>query len=113
MNHEIIIKRAGKPVQYATADLSDYKEIQKLVGGFFEVVRLPDGILLIVNEEGRIRNLPLNLTIADYPFYGDVFFCSSIEDEMVGLTDYQMESLLEILHIDKKLEDFKREGVHE
>lgn len=36
-------------------------EIQGAVGGFFEIVRVPDpSVMLLVNEEGLILNLPLN-----------------------------------------------------
>lgn len=38
------------------------KEAQELVGGYIEPVRMTDAKLcLIVNEEGLLRNLPLNI----------------------------------------------------
>ena len=41
------------------------RELQLLVGGYIEAVRLPAdslqcGLWLIVNEEGRLQNLPVN-----------------------------------------------------
>ena len=36
------------------------KEAQDFVGGMVECVRWPNGDLLIVNEEGKLMNLPLN-----------------------------------------------------
>ena len=36
------------------------EELQSIVGGYIEVIRLPDERILIVNEEGRLRNLPPN-----------------------------------------------------
>lgn len=36
------------------------KEMQEFVGGYIELVHLRDGRQMIVNEEGRIHNLPLN-----------------------------------------------------
>jgi len=36
------------------------KEAQKFVGGLVELVNLPDGDQLLVNEEGIMHNLPLN-----------------------------------------------------
>ena len=36
------------------------KEAQKFVGGYVEGIPFPNGDYLIVNEEGKLRNLPLN-----------------------------------------------------
>lgn len=40
-------------------------ELQSLVGGYIEFVRFDDGSAMIVNEEGRLRGLPVN-PIASY-----------------------------------------------
>ena len=37
-----------------------YKEVSKFVGGMVECVQFPNGDLLLLNEEGKIFNLPLN-----------------------------------------------------
>lgn len=36
------------------------KLMQDTVGGWIEVVRLPDGKLLVVDEEGKLRDKPYN-----------------------------------------------------
>ena len=36
------------------------KEAQDFVGGYVECITFPNGDLLIINEEGKLRNLPLN-----------------------------------------------------
>ena len=36
------------------------KEAQAFVGGYVECITWPNGDLLIVNEEGKLRQLPLN-----------------------------------------------------
>ena len=36
------------------------KEAQDFVGGYVECITWPNGDLLIVNEEGKLRQLPLN-----------------------------------------------------
>ena len=38
----------------------DLKGAQEFVGGYVECITFPNGDLLIVNEEGKLRNLPLN-----------------------------------------------------
>ena len=37
------------------------EEMQKIVGGYIEVIRLKDGRLMIVNEEGLLQGLPVNI----------------------------------------------------
>ena len=38
----------------------DYKAVSKFVGGMVECVTLPNGDLLLLNEEGKLMGLPLN-----------------------------------------------------
>jgi len=41
-------------------DEPDYKAASKFVGGMVECITFPNGDVLIVNEEGKLMNLPLN-----------------------------------------------------
>ena len=41
-------------------DEPDLETAQKFVGGYVEGIPFPNGDYLIVNEEGKLRNLPLN-----------------------------------------------------
>ena len=38
----------------------NYEEVSKFVGGMVECVQFPNGDYLIINEEGKIMQLPLN-----------------------------------------------------
>ena len=42
-------------------DEPDLKAAQEFVGGWVEGITFPNGDYLIINEEGKIHNLPLNL----------------------------------------------------
>ena len=58
------------------------EELQGYVGGYIEIVVLPSGQFLVVNEEGIIHGLPLNVyasAIAYQPIVGDVLQCKSSE----------------------------------
>lgn len=51
------------------------EEVQKVVGGYVEVVRLPHNMKMLVNEEGILMKLPLNLLasqMANQKIVGDV-----------------------------------------
>jgi hypothetical protein len=41
-------------------DEPDYKAVSKFVGGMVEVVSMPNGDLLLLNEEGKLMGLPVN-----------------------------------------------------
>ncbi len=42
-------------------DEPDLKTAQAFVGGYVECITFPNGDLLIVNEEGKLMGLPLNV----------------------------------------------------
>lgn len=60
------------------------EQMQEIVGGYIEMISLPDGRHMILNEEGKLTSLPVNLiatTLAegvlggmDY-IAGDVLVC--------------------------------------
>ena len=39
----------------------DLEAAQKFVGGYVEGITFPNGDYLIINEEGKLKNLPLNV----------------------------------------------------
>ena len=41
-------------------DEPSLKEAQEFVGGYVEGITFPNGDYLIINEEGKLKNLPLN-----------------------------------------------------
>ena len=41
-------------------DEPNLKEAQEFVGGYVEGITFPNGDYLIINEEGKLKNLPLN-----------------------------------------------------
>ena len=36
------------------------EELQRMVGGYIEVVPLSEGRLMVLNEEGKLKGLPMN-----------------------------------------------------
>lgn len=84
---------------YATgsADIIDttteLPALQKHVDGWIEmlhVANLGDVLVMVVNEEGRIRGMPFNeiaSELAGQPLAGDVLVFGSIDSDG-GLTDY-------------------------
>ena len=70
----VVTKEPGKDPKVNTIT-NDLKGIQKAVGGFFEVVRYWDNIVLVCNDNGKFEGLPYNFTFYDDDIVGPVFFC--------------------------------------
>jgi len=53
--------------------------LQKLVNGYIEIVPTKDGKLMVLNEEGKLKNLPINMTATNMVeldvIVGDVVVC--------------------------------------
>jgi hypothetical protein len=81
---KIVIKRPGEPAE--AMDISDSLEKwQELVGGYIECVSLTPHMAMIVNEEGKIKNLPKNFPWRDDYIVGNALF--------VGIKDYDLADL--------------------
>jgi hypothetical protein len=83
MKFALIIKANGEEIPVQPANGTDFslEELQNIVGGYIETVMLPNGNLLVLNEEGKLEGLPLNTTATDLynnPYdaiVGDVLVC--------------------------------------
>lgn len=79
-----IIKTTGEIIETEPSNGTDFSltELQAVVGGFIEVVHLPDGRLMVVNDEGKLNGLPVNPKASElYPdiIVGDVLVCEHYE----------------------------------
>ena len=80
---EVIIKRTDEEIGHKTAISNTLKNLQTHVGGYIECVTLSPELVIICNEEGRIRNLPYNCRIAGVDFYGDIII-AGVDGEEFG-----------------------------
>jgi len=58
-----IVKRPDEQFGHVTWVSDSLKNLQNTVGGYIETVTLDNGLVLICNEEGRLRNMPYNFTL--------------------------------------------------
>ena len=98
------------------ANFDDYKKIQKAIGGYIEPVHTKTlfnyfkaPICMLVDEEGLIKNLPVNVVASHFYGFndhghaiaGDAIFALSIGENLIGLGDRDSEQWME-----KMLKDF-------
>lgn len=94
------------------------KKIDELVDGHPEYTVPREGICIAVNEEGKIKGLPLNRSLVDDDgsiqdiFAGTmvIFGCNDTE-EICSLTDEQVVSLLDEFGEPETPDDWVDEGV--
>ena len=96
-----------------------YKQMNEAVGGYYENVyprRLKEGFVMVVNEEGLLKELPLNI-VGSYlyesdkhgqPIVGNVIILKlghfQGEPDVVGLTDDEANEIMkDLLKIVEKL----------
>lgn len=84
----IPIVGAIQPVQPRAGESFTLKELQTIVGGYIELLRVGRDELMFVNEDGKQLGLPLNIRAtalmrgrigADDFIVGDVIICSPAE----------------------------------
>lgn len=53
-----LVEPNGEPV--LLTELPNFKKAQEIVGGDVEVIRMSDGRKMLANEDGNIKQLPVN-----------------------------------------------------
>lgn len=103
---KIVILEPDKPARITEVG-EDLASMQAVVGGYIQVIpayAVPGGkvlsreLLLVLNEEGKLDDLPYNFKIWDGADYiaGTCFICKENEDEMVGLSDEEANQIVSL-----------------
>jgi len=90
---KVIIKRPCDQFGEETTIPNTLKALQEAVGGYIETVTLDNGVVLICNEEGRIRNMPYNFTLRrmwgvvtiQNAIFGTVIACGADGEEFANI----------------------------
>ena len=73
----------------------DLESMQEIVGGHIETTRdnLLPGMLLVVNEEGKIKGLPFNRCTHNDIICGTFFVCRSDRDDFRNLLNKDIDEI--------------------
>ena len=66
---------------YVTNVSNSLENLQRFVGGYIETVTIARDLVIICNEEGRIKGLPYNCAICGIDFVGDILVAGVDADE--------------------------------
>jgi hypothetical protein len=103
-NLTVVAVEVGKEPEIKTVEHT-LEEMHKLVEGYIETVRVAEDILLIVNEEGMITDLPVNFhtLVIDrgvvkpvHQIHGNVFFVSVSGEDFASLDKEQIQKVLKM-----------------
>ena len=81
----VMIKRPGEEPDLDPLFDNDLKAFQEAVGGYIETVTLTPEIVVICNEEGRLRGLPFNVEISGIGFLGTIVIAGVKGDEFSSI----------------------------
>ena len=81
---KVIIKRPdSKP--YSVWISNTLENLQRNVDGYIETVTITKDMVVICNEEGRLRHLPYNCHVIGYNFFGTIIFAGVKGDEFADV----------------------------
>lgn len=100
---KVVIKKVNERPIITTIE-DDLRTLQKIVGGFIEIVSIADGIDMILNEEGKMNGSKPNFFYSRNRYtdliFGDVLF-TGVDYEsgtQESLSDRQIQSVLKWLN---------------
>lgn len=88
-----ILKAVGKPPEVIDID-NDLKALQEAVDGYIEVLGVGDNVLMICDEEGKLKGKPYNFDLGHDIIVGDVLFVKSSGEDFTDLDDVSANVVL-------------------
>lgn len=77
----VVIKKPGEAAREIEIE-NTLERLQELVGGHIESVWFAKNVWMLVNEEGKIRDLPYNFYVWDDVIVGPAIFAGQDGDEL-------------------------------
>ena len=84
----VLTKRPGCAPRHVWVSNS-LEALQKAVGGYIETVTIAEDLVILCDEEGRLKDKPYNCTICGVDFVGDIVMAGVAGEEFADLpTDW-------------------------
>lgn len=94
MRMNVLIKDPGRTPRGFNIE-NDLEVLQRIVGGYIEVVELGCGILAIVDEEGKLKRYKPNYLLPNGDWLvGTIIFCTSKGEDFDSLSEDQADMVL-------------------
>lgn len=77
---KVFFKEPGKAIRQMQVP-NELHTLQQLIGGYIESVTLCTDLVVLCDEEGRLKGLPHNCEVCGVDFYGPIVFVGVDGDE--------------------------------
>lgn len=91
----ILVKEPKKDAYRKEID-NTLESLQREVGGYIEAATIADGLVLICDEEGKLKNKPANFAFGGDVFVGTVILAGSNDEDFASLPE-RTEELIELI----------------
>lgn len=91
---KILFKEPNRPFEVKEIE-NNLETLQQLVGGYIEVVPYKDNIVIICDEEGKLKGKEINISFSYDVIAGNCLFVGTNEGDFTSLTDKQIEEIIE------------------
>ena len=88
----VLVKEPGKEAELREMP-NTLKALQSAVGGYIETVTFAEDCTLVVNEEGKLKGLPMNFRIFGDVIAGTAVLAGVNGEEFCSLTDEQVQRI--------------------
>lgn len=88
----IVIEADGETRLEPANPVLDLEFMQGIIGGDIEVMKMNDNILMVFDEEGKLKQLPQNQRVRC--IVGTVMICKAHGTDMIALTTAQAKAIL-------------------
>ena len=93
----VVIKEPGQAPRVEPLFDNTLEAFQKAVGGYIESVTVAEDMVIICNEEGRLRGLPFNVELFGVGFVGTIVVAGVKGDEFASLKSTIIPHILRVL----------------
>lgn len=92
-----VIKEPGQPPKVEPLFENTLEAFQQAVDGYIETVTVAEDVVIICNEEGRLRGLPFNVEVLGIGFVGTLIAVGVKDDEFASLKSVHVPLVLRLL----------------
>ena len=88
----VLMYKVGQPPEVIDVEY-ELHAMQELIDGYLQVLGIGEGFILVADEEGVLKNKPVNRVLKLNGFnttiQGDFFICKAEGENFAGITDQE------------------------
>ena len=83
---KVIVKELGGPFELRQI-VNDFNLFRKIIGGYIETLPATEKDLILCDEDGRLKNLPYNISWRGHDLFGTIIFAGNGFEEFADVSD--------------------------